>query len=557
MSMIDADLVITNGGILALDNQNNRAGSVAVKDGRIVGIWQESEPPKSEVSITKQTQFIDLDGATLIPGFIDTHNHISAYARMQSFLDCSTPPNRNIADVLASVQKKCESTQEGNWINGFGYDDTMLEEARHITREELDSVSPNHPVFIAHISGHSAIVNSFAFDMAGIDESVSDSQDGYFGRDEDGRLNGVIFESSALSRFTRMIPEPTKEDLMGQFEKAAQDYLAHGITMNTDAAVGMSGDVEKELDVHIESALRGINPMRSQLMIVHKLLQKNNLFGDYTAKQLDQELYDRSNGRVRLDSAKLFQDGSIQALTGALRDPYYCDESKSGQLFHDQDEFNEELTDLHKRGFRIAIHGNGDRAIGSIIDGYASALNSSPREDHRHRIEHVQTGTQQDLATMSKLGIAGSFFINHVYYWGERHKRLFLGPDRAERISPLADAVEHDLLFTLHSDCPITPISPLFSVWAAVNRLTREGEILGSEQRIDVTTALKSMTIYGAYLNFDEAESGSIEVGKRADFAVLEADPTKVDPLEIKDIKVQATFIDGKMVYRKGGVLTK
>ncbi|ASK64352.1 hypothetical protein CFK37_09480 [Virgibacillus phasianinus] len=555
--MVQADLVITNGGILTLDQDNNRAGSVAVKDGRITGIWQESEPPKNEVSITGQTQVIDLDGATLIPGFIDTHNHISAYARMKSFLNCSTPPNRNIADILSSVQKRCERTQKGEWINGFGYDDTMLEEARHITKEELDSVSPDHPIFISHISGHSAIANSLAFEKAGIDESVSDSQGGYFGRDDNGQLNGVIFESLAMERFTKKIPEPTKEDLLEQFDEAAQDYLAHGITMNTDSAVGMSGDAEKEIDVHMEASLRGINPMRSQLMIVHKLLQKNGLFGDYTAKQLDQELSDRSNGRVKLDSAKLFQDGSIQALTSALREPYYCDKQKSGQLFHDQKAFNEELADLHTRGFRIAIHGNGDRAIGSIIDGYAHALDAEPRADHRHRIEHVQTGTKQDIEKMGNLGVAGSFFINHVYYWGERHKRLFLGPDRASRISPLADAVEHNLLFTLHSDCPITPISPLFSVWAAVNRLTREGEVLGAEQRIDVVTALKSMTIYGAYLNFDEANAGSIEVGKRADFAVLEADPTKVDPKEIKDIKVQGTFVDGEMVYRKEGVVTE
>ncbi|MFJ7953511.1 amidohydrolase family protein [Lysinibacillus sp. NPDC096418] len=146
--------------------------------------------------------------------------------------------------------------------------------------------------------------------------------------------------------------------------------------------------------------------------------------------------------------------------------------------------------------------------------------------------------------------------MNHVYYWGDRHREIFLGPERAKRISPLHEAMSSNLLFTLHSDCPVTPISPLFSVWAAVNRLTKDGYVLGPEQRIDVETALKSMTIYGAKLNFDEAISGSIEIGKNADFAVLEADPTTVNPQEIKDIYILATYIEGRPVYGQGTIRT-
>ncbi|WP_312019047.1 amidohydrolase family protein [Peribacillus frigoritolerans] len=159
--------------------------------------------------------------------------------------------------------------------------------------------------------------------------------------------------------------------------------------------------------------------------------------------------------------------------------------------------------------------------------------------------------TKSDLERMKKLGVAGSFFINHVYYWGDRHKKLFLGPERANSINPLRDALLNNLLFTVHSDCPVTPISPLFSVWAAVNRMTMGGEVLGPEQRIDVESALRSMTIWGAELNFDEKNTGSIEIGKRADFVILSEDPLKVDPLEIKDIPVLATIVNGQVVYQK------
>lgn len=547
--MVKADLLLTNANILTLDDDNRKAGSLAVTNGCIVGIWPEPEPSRDTVDVSKETEVLNLRGATLIPGFIDTHNHILMYSQFKNKINCSTPPNENIGDILKQIHSKVKETPTCKWVQGFGYDDTMLEEQRHPTRMDLDRVAPDHPVLITHISGHLAVANSKALQLAGIDESVSDSEKGHFGRDSNGRLNGVLYENGAMAPVYSVLPVPTEEELISLMGEGVRDYLAQGITTNTDAAVGMYQN--SELDVHVKAAKQGVNPMRTQLMMMHHLLKEDGRFGGYTADQLDQEIRERSNGRARLDSAKMFQDGSIQGLTGALREPYYCDSNVYGETFHYQKDFNEEILNLHKRGFRIAIHGNGDRAIGSILDAYAYALDCAPRADHRHRIEHVQTATPEDLDRMKNLGVAGSVFINHVYYWGDRHKRLFLGPERARRISPLAEIVDRNLLFALHSDCPITPISPLFSVWAAVNRLTREGEVLGPEQRIDVITALKSMTIYGAKCIFDEMNTGSIELGKKADFAVLEADPTKVDPREIKDISVQATFIDGKVVYEK------
>ncbi|WP_339316517.1 amidohydrolase family protein [Paenibacillus sp. FSL R10-2734] len=191
------------------------------------------------------------------------------------------------------------------------------------------------------------------------------------------------------------------------------------------------------------------------------------------------------------------------------------------------------------------------------MDAFKQAILDSPRPDHRHRIEHVQTATTEDLIRMHELGVAGSFFINHVYYWGDRHEQIFLGPERGRRINPLAEAAAHNVLFTLHSDDPVTPVSPLFSVWVAVNRLTSNGKILGPEQRIDVVTALRAMTSYGAKLIFEEDDVGTIELGKRADFAILAEDPTTTDPLNLKDISIVGTLIDGQIVYDNGLNLIK
>ncbi|QKY70125.1 amidohydrolase [Lentibacillus sp. CBA3610] len=546
--MSKENLLITNANILTLDDENRRAGSLAVTNGYISRIWFTPEPPRESFSYSPETEVVNLRGATLIPGFIDTHNHILMYSLNKDKVDCSTPPNKNINDILEKVNLKAKETPKEEWVQGYGYDDSLLGEKRHPTKGELDKAAPDHPVFITHISSHFAVANSKALEVAGIDEDVTDPQGSHFGRDHAGRLDGVLHEIPAMNYVQRAIPLPTTKEMVHALEKGAQDYLAQGITTNTDAGVGLFFG-ETGFDAHIIASNKGINPMRSQLMMMHTLLQENGKFRHYSVDQLNNEIMKTTNGNVRLDSAKMFQDGSIQGLTGALRQPYYNNPHVSGELLHDQRAFNDKILDLHKRGFRIAIHGNGDRAIGSILEGFANALKQSPRSDHRHRIEHVQTATSDDLDTMQKLGIAGSVFINHVYYWGDRHNNLFLGPDRAVRISPLADMMERGLLYTLHSDCPVTPISPLFSVWAAVNRLTSNGEILGPGQRIDVSTALKAMTSYGAKLNFSEDRSGSIEIGKQADFAVLEDDPTQVAPIEIKDIPVQTTVIGGKAVY--------
>ncbi|GHH99167.1 exoenzyme regulatory protein AepA precursor [Neobacillus kokaensis] len=542
------DLIIKNATIITLDESNTTARSLIVSKGKIVKLFSESEPDLQEFTLDANTKVIDLDGAALLPGFIDTHSHLLMYGEMLNFIDCRSPQNNSIEDILLKVSAKAEKTAPGKWIMGWGYDDTLLEEKRHPMRFDLDKAAPNNPVYIRHISGHFATVNSKALELAGITEAVMDPAGGFFGRDKEGMLDGVIHEIPALEMINPYLPVPSKEESIQNISKGAEVYLSQGITTCTDAGVGLDKGIT-ELDAHLDAVNSGKNPLKMRLMIMNHLLREDGPFANYTAEQLQAELLKRSDNRVRLDSAKHFQDGSIQGYTAALREPYFSNSSEYGELLNEQEAFDREILDLHNRGFRIAIHGNGDRAIESNIKALGAAIQTSPRDDHRHRIEHVQTGSLKDLETMKELGIAASFFINHVYFWGDRHREIFLGPERAARINPLADAVGLDLLFTLHSDCPITPISPLFSVWAAVNRITRNGRVLGENQKIDVMTALKSMTIYGARLNFEENEKGTIEEGKKADFAVLAKNPLDCPHEEIKDIPILATIIDGQVVW--------
>ncbi|MFD1020224.1 amidohydrolase [Thalassobacillus hwangdonensis] len=542
--MTQFDTIIKNAHILTLDPSSTVAGSLAVSEGRITQVWKERDPGVDAEHV------IDLQGKTLIPGFIDTHNHLLMYSQYLDQINCTAQLNRNVKDIQSRIEEETKHKEKGEWIIGWGYDDTLLAEKRHPTRAELDAVAPDHPVLIRHISSHFAVVNSFALELAEIPEDIQDPKAGHLGRDESGKLDGVLHEFGAMKLVDDVIPDYTVEELASLIEQGANDYLAQGITTNSDAGVGLvKGFLEYK--AHVKALAENKNPLKMRFLMLHHLLGEGGPFAGMKADEVDQRIQQETAGRARLDSAKLFQDGSIQGLTGALRQPYFTRPELSGELSHDQDAFNEEVLDLHTRGFRIATHGNGDRAIGSIIDAYSSALQQEPRHHHRHRIEHVQTATIKDLQQMKMNGIQASFFINHVYYWGDRHRDIFLGEERANRLNPLKEAEELGMKFTLHSDCPITPISPLFSIWAAVNRVTSSGEVLGEAQRIDAMTALKSMTIWGARLNFEEEEKGSIEIGKAADFAVLDQDPTTCDPMEIKDIEVEATYIDGKCVFSR------
>jgi predicted amidohydrolase YtcJ len=207
------------------------------------------------------------------------------------------------------------------------------------------------------------------------------------------------------------------------------------------------------------------------------------------------------------------------------------------------------VVDAHSSGWQIWTHGNGDAAIGSILEAYEQALTSDPRADHRHRIEHCQTAGEDQLDRIRDLGVAVSFFAPHVWYWGDRHREIFLGPERAARIDPLGSALQRGIKFGLHNDSPVTPISPLLSIGTAVNRLTSSGQVLGIEQAITVDQALRSMTLDSAYLAFEEDLKGALTEGKLGDVVVLEADPYEVGPQEIKDIPVAMTVVGGEVVH--------
>ncbi|GAA0449886.1 amidohydrolase [Alkalibacillus silvisoli] len=534
------DLIIYNGEIITLEDELPHIKALGIEDGTITKVWTDVFDFEEVTS----KKWYNLEGKTLIPGFIDTHNHILMYAKMKSQVYCGSPANKNVQELLDTIENETKNQNSNQWIIGFGYDDTMLKEQRHITREEIDKIAPDHPVFIRHISGHLAVVNSKALEVSGISDDIEDPSGGHFGRHSNGKLDGVLFELPVLEMVMRHLDQLTKDELTRLMIEASRDYIKQGITTNTDAAVGLDGGYS-EYEEHIRAITHPDFKLKMRYMVMDDVLNEKP-FDGMSADEVDSYISFQSNGQARLDSAKFFQDGSIQGYTGALRDGYYLESEHNGALIHEQETLNEMFQNAHDRGFRIACHGNGDLAIDSIIQALIKAIEKFTREGHLHRIEHLQTAREEDLKRMAEYDIAASLFINHVYYWGDRHRDIFLGPKRAEKLDPLNSVREHDLLYTIHSDNPITAISPLFSIWAAVNRVTRDGHVLGEAEKIDALEALKSMTLYGARLNDTEETNGSIQVGKEADFAVLDENPLTIDPMKIKDIQIEQTFIDGE-----------
>lgn len=519
-----ADRVFVNGTVVTMDAKASIAEAVAVDKGKIVRTGTTAAIRKLADA---QTVVTDLRGRTMLPGFYAAHDHFpqpGVFALTQ--VDLNSPPIgpvESIADIVRLLRERAKTAPKGEWIAGRGYDDTLVREKRHPTRAELDSVSTDHPVWITHTSGHLGVGNTRAFAVAGVTKDTPQPKGGHIDYDR-----GLIEESQGI--VTRHMPGVTPRQLTEAMRWADRYYVARGVTTTVVAGAG-----RERYEAVRKASESGDIKLRVNWMLT----------GNKPEKLTGTE-------RVHVVGVKFWHDGSIQGFTGYLGAPYSQQPAGKQDYRGYPSRTREELTNAvrlwHDAGFQVAVHGNGDAAIDDILHAYR-AIGSAGR---RHRIEHCQTAREDQLDAMRELEVSPSFFIGHVYYWGDRHRDIFLGPARAQRISPLASAKKRGIRFSIHNDSPVTPVDPLLLVWNAVNRTTRAGVVLGPEQRIAVIDALRAVTSDAAWQNFEENTKGSIEPGKLADFVVLERNPLTVPPAGIRDIPIAETIISGETVYTKG-----
>ena len=534
--------IFTNGTILTMDKDNSIVSAVGVVGERILAVGSADDVRKA---MPENCTEIDLLGKTMIPAFIDPHGHFPDSGFVSELrANLAPPPSgvcNNLDDVFKQLKHKVDETPAGEWVMGASYDDTSIAEGRLPTRDELDAVSDQHPIWVIHSSGHCGAANSMALSDQGINENTNDPLGGVYFRDQNGRLNGQMNGLSAMGEMADTHFLINQESFLRGFEAARNEYLSYGVTIAQNAwtalpLLEMFSDVAAKGDPGIDLVLLPIAE-------IEPAFSKTGLGANWPNQK-----------HISLGPRKLLTDGSFLMRTAYLTVPYYTGtdgaEPGFGLPYIKRSELFHEVKKLHDMGHQIHTHCNGDAATDMFFDAVEAAIKTNPRDDHRHTLIHGQVMRREQLDRAASLGITISFFSAHIFYWGDSHYSDFLGPDRSQNISPAGWAEEAGVPFTLHNDASVTPTRPMHLIHCAVHRKTSKGRILGPDQRISVTSALRAHTINAAWQVFMEKDRGSIEPNKVADFVVLGENPYKsVEKLD--QIKVEQTWRYGECTYRQ------
>lgn len=477
----------------------------------------------------ENTQIKNYEDNCLMPSFIDAHSHITALAK--SLLIANLSNAKNFDDIINFLNKykKENKIKEGEFLIGFGYDHNFLKEKKHPTRDILDKVSKEIPILITHSSGHMGIVNTKALEILNINKDTKDPIGGKIGR-ENGIPNGYLEESAFIDN-TKKCMNISIEKLMEAIKKAERIYLQYGITTAQDGLTKYE-----------------------EFSILKEMSKKNMLDIDVVSyvdikncKEIidENKEYLKYHNRYKIGGYKLFLDGSPQGKTAWMSKPYENEKEYRGYPIYKDSEVEHFVDTAIKENIQIITHCNGDSAADQLINAF-----KNKKTNIRPVMIHAQTVRKDQLKEMSKIGMIASFFADHIYFFGDIHLKN-LGK-RAFNISPIKSAIKNNVIYTIHEDTPVVEPNILRSIWITLKRETKNGVILGEEEKISIEEALKAATINAAYSYFEENEKGSIKEGKNADFIILDKNPLKVKNIdEIQNINVLETIKNGKSIYKK------
>jgi predicted amidohydrolase YtcJ len=530
--------------IITLDPNRPVATHVAVRDGRILGAG-----PLDELSgwgcHSLDERFAD---KVLMPGLVEAHSHVSegTYWRYVycGFYDRLDPNGRlwSGATDIAAVQarlREADAAPDGSAapLSGWGLD-PIYYSGRRMTRADLDAVSRLRPIGVLHASSHALNVNSLALEHAGL-LRTGVSHPG-IPLDTDGLPAGELAGHDAMGLVGARVG--FDRNLLASDELGLRYFarlcVRKGVTTAADMASPLPDDA-----VEMLRRVTGEATFPIRLVPLRRLQGLGS--AELIARAID--LSGRSSELLRFGRIKIVLDGSIQGFSARIAWPGYFNGAPNGQWYVTPEELSQTLELALKSGVQVHVHANGDEAVELMLACMEQALARNPRPDHRFTIQHGQLATAAQFRRMNALGLCANLFANHLYYWGDQHCAITVGPERASRMNACASALAHGVPLAIHSDAPVTPLGPLFTAWCAVNRRTASGRVLGPAERISVGDAIRAITLGAAYTLRLDHEIGSIQCGKRADFTVLEDDPFAIDPQALKDARVWGTVQGGRV----------
>ncbi len=493
-------------------------------------------------------QTVNLNGKTLLPGFIDAHAHFAGFPSQSIGAQILPPPDAGANNIEALIEiLKDWSTPENieltGWIFGMGFDDSVLEDKRFPTKIDLDKVSTEHPVMIIHISGHFCVVNSKGLELLNISSETPNPEGGIIRRiPGTNEPNGVLEELAAIP-FMPMVLGPKSEEALKSFLTAGQNMaLSYGYTTVQE------GRAMPNSHLFLEHAA---NTNFLKLDVVSYI--------DYSVADslLTTDWYSSSyKNHYRIGGVKLTLDGSPQGRTAWRTQPYLIppEGAEEGYLGYPAIPSDNAVEKIYEKAFennwQIHTHANGDAAMDQMIRTLKKVTNKYGNEGRRDVLIHGQYVREDQLDEFKNLNIITSLFPLHTFYWGDWHKEL-IGDSLGNKISPTRTALNKGLKITIHTDAPVALPNLMRVIWTATNRVSRSGDIIGENERLTPYEALKCITEWSAYQHFEEEKKGTLEVGKLADLVILDSNPLKVAIENIKNIVVLQTIKEGKTVYKK------
>ncbi len=563
-----ADLMYFGGPIITMEDANPQVEAVLIKKGKILFAGSKSD---AEKYIDAKTAQVDLQGKALLPGFIDVHGHLTSRAGMMQAVDLSPEPYgtvNSIPDLQKALKEQLakNSTSNNQPLIGNGYDDAIMIEHRHPTKEELDAVSSTVPIIVIHASGHASVGNSALLKLVGLSDSSPDPEGGHLGRyAKTGKLNGKLEENASFIALLTLMQkiDPKGSPRLNDSEDA---YTVGADTLQSQALTNLMKAQEEWLSYGQTTICDG-RTMGESLGLLKEAADKHLFkadivyFPDYENVKKDFERlkpdYMHYKNRLKLAGFKFSDDGSPQGKTAWLTQPYLVppegqtSDYKGFPIFTD-DVLYRDLKTLFQNNITAQLHVNGDAAIDQAIRVIQQLKDEGIyKPELRVTLIHVQNSRPDHIQKIKELGLIPSYFSTHTYLWGDWHYSSVFGPERAAFISPAHSALKAGIPFTIHHDAPVTPPDLITAVYAAVNRKTRSGRILGPNERISPLEALKAITIKGAYQLQEEDIKGSIKAGKLADLVVLDQNPLTINPDKLRDIKVLETIKEGTTVYKR------